>query len=759
MRNRKMARRRSGVIQSRWWTAAIGALSLVGFLQAPSGHAEKTESVTASGLISGTLQNGRLRLEIPKTALNRELLLVGRITSGTTDPQFPNVPGLGPNHGPIPWSPFVETVLELAIEETNSLLVTKQEGPGSTSAKKGEEQGILARVPIVGRTASGGCLLDGEKLLQNSKLGFHGQWALNPDAVRFTRWAGLTNRAEIQGELAGKEGPIGVQWSLMTLPEPGMRSRQADARVNFSMQGSNIERWRLVRKNSAGGLSEPEHPILVYIDASVPPRWLEQVQEGVLEWNRAFEAAGFTNALKVERGPTEDPNWSAFDLRQGITIWWSTNGLGGNCWKRSDPRTGELLNAVVTLFADDMWDTRNEYFLRAGGVDTNANTWPVPDRILNHAVRRLAAHEAGHALGFEHNFMSVFPVTKLRDPLWTAEEGSSPTVMGYNAYNRVAQACDRVPVDSGLLPRVGRFDLFAAHWGYAEIPSAATTEEERLILDKWTAQAQETSWLRYSRQEGTFGDLDPWKHLPKSDADWLSWAEEHLKRTRLYMANERYVFAGLTNWTNAGVAGDGLILFAMKLWCDALESVAHIVGSPVPREMQSEAVRLLADEAFSLPAHLDNPGLLQRWGDETVRRNLRFSESVLLTAVLQGTLTNRLKMSDGALRYSVRDLLAELRPVFWRELKEPVVVVTPRRQMIQKLYLGYLRGLAGRVGQPLPTREGLAPLPEHLSNEALDIFRGEIARLSEAVRSARVKAGDEATRAYLKEIAGELAAF
>lgn len=719
----------------------------------PANAASARRPLSTRGIVKAHLDAGRVAIEIPTSLLDHDLLIVGRITSGTTDPQFENVPGLGANHGAIPWTPFANSVIRLTEGPAKTLLAYKSTSADRVKHGQKTDGEVLAEAAISRRTRAGALVVDAEALLQRGKLGFHGKWAVKPDSANFTRADAINDRAELNATTQGKEGPIGLQWSLLWLPPHPMAARHSDPRVNFSANGVNIERWRLVKKNPIAKLSEPVNPIIVYLDPSIPVRWRDQVRRGVMQWDRAFEEAGFHNALIVRDVRAADANWSTFDLRQGITVWW-TAGYGGNCWKISDPRSGELLNSVVTLFDDGMADARKEYVLHAGGADASAATWPVPDRILESGVRRLAAHEVGHGLGLDHNFMSQFSTDKLRDSTWTRREGSAPTIMGYNAFNRVAQPDDVGLVDACLSPHVGAFDRFSIHWGYSELPFGLTPQQAQKVLDSWTTAAQQTPWLRYTRQEGTFGDIDPWKHFPKSDAQWPLWANEHLMRTRLYMANVRRINKELTAWKDAE-GGQDILFRYRQLWSEPLEGVAEIVSSPVPTSVKREALQLLDEELFSVPPYLYAPEFLKRWDENLVLTLLRSSESELLCKLLDHEHMKRLAAASATSGYSPHDLAADLDHAIWRELNEPKIKVNRQRQMVQRVYLEEVKALVGLSDKKI-AQKGLK-LPEAATGEVFRVFRAELSELSKRIAGTPDRSADEETRIYLEAMKKDLA--
>ncbi|HEY9015059.1 MAG TPA: DUF5117 domain-containing protein, partial [Gemmatimonadales bacterium] len=168
--------------------------------------------------------------------------------------------------------------------------------------------------------------------------------------------------------------PVGVHYSLVQLPEAPMRPRSADERVGYFVSAIKdfsrdtaetffvrfINRWRLEKRDPTAALSEPIKPIVYYIDRTVPAEWKPWVRAGILEWNRAFEEAGFRNAIQVLDAPN-DTLWSAEDARYSTVRWTATNrsvyAVGPS---NVDPRTGEILNADVLVSASWIQTWRGE---------------------------------------------------------------------------------------------------------------------------------------------------------------------------------------------------------------------------------------------------------------------------------------------------------------------------------------------------------------------------------------------------------------
>ena len=168
--------------------------------------------------------------------------------------------------------------------------------------------------------------------------------------------------------------PIGVHYSLLALPDRPMRPRYADERVGYFISAFKdfsrdtaesffvryVNRWRLEKQTPGAALSDPVRPITYYIDHTVPLEWRPYVRAGILEWNRAFEEAGYRGAIRVLDAP-EDPGYSASDARFSTVRWTATNrsvyAVGPT---NVDPRTGEILNADILISASWIQTWRGE---------------------------------------------------------------------------------------------------------------------------------------------------------------------------------------------------------------------------------------------------------------------------------------------------------------------------------------------------------------------------------------------------------------
>ena len=169
---------------------------------------------------------------------------------------------------------------------------------------------------------------------------------------------------------------LGFYYNIAKLPEQPMRPRVADDRIGYFVQerfdyGNDttltpkvnlIQRWRLEKKDPAAALSEPKEPIVFWIDRNIPHQYRQAIIDGVLEWNKAFEKAGFKNALQAKIQP-DDADFETLDTRHASIRWMPTARpiFGGVGPRQVDPRTGEILDADIGI---DPVRLRNRRFIR-----------------------------------------------------------------------------------------------------------------------------------------------------------------------------------------------------------------------------------------------------------------------------------------------------------------------------------------------------------------------------------------------------------
>jgi hypothetical protein len=223
----------------------------------------------------------------------------------------------------------------------------------------------------------------------------------------------------LQGMRAGTNATVVMHYSMVKLPENPMMPRMFDERVGYfsirkidygadehrAPQRRYITRWRLEKKNPNAEISEPVKPIVYYVDPATPTKWIPWIKKGIEDWQPAFEAAGFKNAIIAKEAPSkaEDPNWDPEDARYSVIRYLPSTIENASGPHVNDPRTGEILESDIQYYHNVMNLARDWYFVQAGPLDARAKKLPLPDDLMGQLVRYVIAHEVGHTLGFQHN--------------------------------------------------------------------------------------------------------------------------------------------------------------------------------------------------------------------------------------------------------------------------------------------------------------------------------------------------------------------
>ena len=584
------------------------------------------------------------------------------------------------------------------------------------------------------------------------------------------------------GDRSGGTVSLEMRQSLVLLPKEPMRPRNFDERVGFftvdrvnygldeqkAATQTFITRWRLEPKDPAayarGELVEPVKPITYYIDPATPAKWKRYVKEGVENWQRVFEKAGFKRAIVAKDPPskTEDPDWDADDARVSMVRWAASlvrNAVGPHT---SDPRTGEIINSEITWYHNHMRSYRNRLLLETGAANPPARTLDIPEELMGETMRQVITHEIGHALGLQHNMVASnsFPVDSLRSPTFTSIYGVSATIMDYARQNYIAQPGDGLkPKD--FIRRLGPFDEFAINWGY-RVLAVKAADEEKSTLNGWITKQSGPMPYRYVPQG--LGQLDP-------RAQTEDMGDDPIKASTYAIANYKRMIPQLVAWTTKPGEDyadlEELYTEGLGQWNLYMGHVITLIGGVnvdlktsdqagavyrvVPRARQRSALAFLNDNVFVTPQWLEPRDIMSRVGPGGLAARQANILNNLMSNARLGRLSE-LERFDAANAYPVDEYLGDLKRYIWNAI---AMNASPdaNRRTLQRAYVQRLgqiinppaapAGAAGAAGAPGGAAPPQAPRPflAPVNLERSDLPALARAQLRDIQRDARMASG------------------
>ncbi|HET8864719.1 MAG TPA: zinc-dependent metalloprotease [Gracilimonas sp.] len=519
-----------------------------------------------------------------------------------------------------------------------------------------------------------------------------------------------------------------VNHSMIVLPAEKMRPRSHDERVGFfsvnktkysdeaqkAKQIRHITRWKLIPKDKeaykawldgeSDELVEPVNPIVYYVDPATPVKWREYLIQGINDWQVAFEAAGFKNAIIGKLPPTEeeDPEFSPEDVRYSVIRYFASpvqNAYGPHV---HDPRTGQILESDIGWYHNVMNLLRNWFFIQTAAANPDARGIEFDDDVMGELIRFVSAHEVGHTLGFPHNMGSSFAysVDDLRSPSFTNTHGTAPSIMDYARFNYVAQPGDGV---TNFYPAVGTYDKWATKWGYTWFPDDMSDEEIEAILNEWTRE-------RAGDPEYFFGSGGSDPRVQTEDL-----TNDAMRASELGIANLQVITENLIDWIEE--EGEDFSELSelynniIGQWNRYMGHVLNNVGgvyedqktfeqegvvySPVEKERQQRAMEFLQTHAFSTPTWAINDAILDRINEASVIDTFRGAQASVLSRLTSAQRIARLieytKRSDEE-TYTAFEMMDDVRNGIFSEVRAGENIDVYRRNL-QRAYIDQMRSL------------------------------------------------------------------
>ena len=524
--------------------------------------------------------DGSVYLELPTKYLGKELMMGAKVTS-TTDPDYLAVGSM--NSAPIVFR-FEKQDSVIVMKAPNSIVYRRDASPELQKALElnYRDQSVESFTPEVYKADSSAVVLKINSLVTESSPFFEiVPSQQGPFKITSSRNSNLTfvkglksfdSNASVRVEMnfsvnaslmgvltVAKDMPLTAEVTYTILPVEASNAipRFADARVGYQTtrkvsfpdyldQSEPVylaHRWQLVPKDkkayAKGQLTEPEKKIVFYLDSAFPASWQRPIREGVLRWNKAFEAAGFRNAIEVRDFPKNDKQFDPDNLEYSCIRYIpnSQETIAASNW--TDPRTGEIFSGNLTIYNNVEALLHKQRFIGTAAVDPQVRSSRLPQALFEESLSQLVTQEMGSVLGLLHNYAASASYTtdQLRSAKFTKESGLTPSILDGVTYNYLAQ-----PSDKGVRlinDQLGVYDLFAIDWGYRYFDlKGDPAAEAKELLSRVDKRAREP-YLRYAPEQRYA--VDPTVRTEDLGNDPIKTAE-------LTMKNLAFIQSNLSKW-------------------------------------------------------------------------------------------------------------------------------------------------------------------------------------------------------------------
>lgn len=522
---------------------------------------------------------------------------------------------------------------------------------------------------------------------------------------------------------------VALNTSIVLLPKVPMRKRVWDNRVGYftnrytifsddqtkTDRQQFISRFRLepkdVRKYRKGQLTEPIKPIVFYIDPATPKKWVPYLKKGIEDWNVAFEAAGFKNAIRAEDFP-DDSTMSVDDARFSVLRYLPAEIENAYGPRIVDPRSGEIIESHICWYHNVMNLLTKWYMIQCGPLDKRAQTMKMDDSLMGELIRFVSSHEVGHTLGLRHNMGAshATPVEKLRDKKWVEQHGHTASIMDYARFNYVAQPEDGIS-ERGLFPRINDYDKWAIRWGYQYRPEFKDEmEEKEKLMDETTAILAKNPRLWFGG-EGRNED-------PRAQTEDLG--DDNVKASDYGIKNLKRIVVALPEWTRQK---NDQYKDRIEMWQSVIQQfnrytnhVLKNVGGRylnnmpgqkpyevAPAQKGRDAVDYIGRQLFDAPLWLYPSTMTDVTGVDAAGE-ISAQQTRVLKTLLNASLLDKIykdQQAKGA--YQFTDYLNDVFRTVWKPLTGLNDVKARTRRLLERAYVEQLDSLLNPAKKEKPT--------------------------------------------------------
>ena len=773
----------------------------------PYGKVVTKDHKTDEGLFKVHTKDDTYLLEIPDSLLQREMLMVTRIAKTASEIGFG---GAKANTQVLRWEKKNKQILLRVVSHS---VVADTLLPVHEAVVNSNLEPILFSFPIKAYSKdSTATVIDATSLFSKDvkPLGFpasyrkrYGITRMDKDRSYIDRVSSYPQNIEVRHVktyLASKApsnsalGSITLEMSnsMVLLPKIPMKRRYFDERVGWFARGQTdygledqrsktvkyLDRYRLevkdedIEKFKRGELVEPKKQIVYYVDRATPKEWVPYIIQGVNDWQVAFEAAGFKNAIIGKMAPTaaEDPEYSPEDVRYSVIRYLASPIPNANGPHVSDPRSGEILESDINWYHNVMTLLHNWFFIQTAAINPDARGNNFKTETMGELIKFVSSHELGHTIGLPHNMGSsvAYPVDSLRSASFTSKYGTAPSIMDYARFNYIAQ-----PEDKGvaLMPNIGIYDKYAISWGYRPILDT-NAKDEKATLDAWILKHAGDPMYRFGHQQGG-GVVDP-----SSQTEDLG--DDAMKASMYGIKNLKRILPRLEEWTSEkGENYDELSTMYGQLLSQFNRYMGHVTGNiggvyeeyktadqegavytQVTKAKQEEALQFLIDELFETPTWMLDENIFSKTEFSGAIERVRGLQARTLNNVLDAGRMARMieneTLNGASKAYTLINMMRDVRKGVWSEIYAGRSIDTYRRNL-QRAYLDRLDYLLNEAKNQRGANSGYYKKTGININQSdvKSVARGELKRLQRDVKAASNR-GNTLTRYHLQDVVGRI---